>query len=195
VLAVTDKTLTVRPYRYYGFNSTTPITFGGVNFNVVAVSYDFSSSDVAGRNAVMETETDFAVGRINRVNIIDSGYGYVHNTVADVLKNGELVSRGTISARGQGSTGGFWSTYNSHLSGYVSKNESLEYYSPGKYIQDSDYYQEYSYEIQSRLDTPTYEQSLKETAHVAGTKVFGRFNLEEVISTPISSRIEIIPPV
>ncbi len=195
VLAITDKTLTVRPYRYYGFNSTTPITFGGTNFNVVAVSYDFSSSDVAGRNAVMEAETDFAVGRISRVNIIDSGYGYVHNTVADVLKNGELVSRGTISARGQGSTGGFWSTYNSHLSGYVSKNESLEYYSPGKYIQDSDYYQEYSYEIQSRLDTPTYEQSLKETAHVAGTKVFGRFNLEEVISTPISSRIEIIPPV
>jgi hypothetical protein len=194
VLAVTDKTLTVRPYRYYGFDSSTPITFGGVSFPVIAVSYDFSSEDVAGRNAVMDTDTDFAVGRINRVNIIDSGYGYVHNTVADVLKNGELVSRGVISARGQGSTGGFWSTYNSHLSGYVSRNAGLEYYSPGKYIQDSNYYQEYSYEVQSRLDTPTYEQSLKEIVHVAGTKVFGRFNLEEVISTPTSSRIEIIRP-
>jgi hypothetical protein len=194
VLAVTDKTLTVRPYRYYGFDSTTPITFGGVNFNVVAVSYDFSSEDVAGRNAVIDAVTDFAVGRINRVKIIDSGYGYVHNTIADVLKNGELVSRGTISVIGQGSTGGFWSTYNSHLSGYVSTNQSLEYYSPGNYVQDSSYYQEYSYEIQSRLDTITYEQALKEITHVAGTKVFGRFNLEEVISTPISSRIEIIPP-
>lgn len=194
VLNVTDRTLTVRPYRYYGFVSSLPITFGGVNYNVVSISSDFSSDEVAGRNAIINTDTDFVVGRISAVEIIDSGYGYVHNTIADVLKNGEFVSRGIISARGQGTTGGFWASYNSHLNGYVSKNGSLEYYSSGKFIQDSLYYQEYSYEIQSKIDVKVYEQSLKEITHVAGTKVFGRFNLEETITTPISSRVEIIPP-
>ena len=81
-----------------------------------------------------------------------------------------------------------------HLNGYVSKNGALEYYSSGKRIQDSSYYQEYSYEIQSKIDINVYEQSLKEITHVAGTKVFGRFNLEETMSTPISLRVEIIPP-
>jgi hypothetical protein len=194
VLAITNKTLTVRPYRYYGFNAASPVTFGGVNFNVVSVSNDFSGNEVAGQNGIINATTDFEVGRINKVDIIDSGYGYVHNTVADVLKNGTFVSRGVISARGQGSSGGFWSTFNSHINGYVSRNNNLEYYTAEKYIQDSDYYQEYSYEVQSRLDLSTYEQPLKEITHVAGTKVFGKFNLEEVISTPISSRIEIIRP-
>lgn len=194
VIAITDKTLTVRPYKYYGFTDSQPITFGGVNYNIISITNDFSSDAISGRNAVMETNTDFLIGRISAVDIIDSGYGYIHNTVANVLKNGELVSRGLISARGQGSTGGFWASVDSHLNGYVSRNGTLEYYSSGKYIQDSNYYQEYSYEIQSKLDLNVYEQSLKEITHVAGTKVFGRFNLEEIVSTPISLRPEIIRP-
>lgn len=194
VVAITDKTLTVRPYKYYGFVATEPITFGGINYNVVSITNDFSSNIIAGRNAVMETNTDFTIGRIKAVDVINSGYGYVDGAIADVLKNGELVSKGVISARGTGSTGGFWSTTDSHLNGYVSRNGSLEYYSSGKFVQDSSYYQEFSYEIQSRLDVNTYEESLKEITHVAGTKVFGRFNLEEIISTPIASRVEIIRP-
>lgn len=194
VVNITDRTLTVRPYKYGGFVSTLPITFGNIDYNIVSITSDFSSDAIIGRNATMNTNTNFTVGRIKAVDVLDSGYGYVHNTLTDVLKNGELVSRGVISARGQGSTGGFWSTFNSHINGYVSRSGSLEYYSSDKYIQDSDYYQEYSYEIQSNLDLNVYEASLKEITHVAGTKVFGRFNLEEIISTPISSRVEIIRP-
>ena len=192
VLAITDATLTVRPYKYYGFNSADPITYGGDDYEVIAISRDFGDSEAAGQNAIMDTKSNFAVGIIEEVEVIDSGYGYAHNTEADVLKDGVVVSRGILSARGQGSTGGFWSSYNSHLNGYVLNGSgNIEYYNSGKFIHDNNYYQEYSYEVQSKIDVNVYEKPIKETVHVAGTKVFGRFNLEEFIPSQITSRVEI----
>jgi len=191
VVAINSNTLTVRPYAYYGFNSSTPITYGGISFPIVAISKDYSSNIIAGSNAITEPTVFFEAGIIAEVEIVDSGYSYVDNTQAEVLKNGAIVSGGILSAKGQGKTGGFWSTYNSHLNGYKNVNGNLEYYNSNKYIQDSNYYQEYSYEIQSKLNLENYEESLKEITHVAGTKVFAKFNLEEIISTPISTKIVI----
>ena len=42
-------------------------------------------------------------------------------------------------------------------------------------IQDSDFYQEYSYQIKSTLNKVEYEKLLKENVHLAGTKMFGDF--------------------
>jgi hypothetical protein len=39
-------------------------------------------------------------------------------------------------------------------------------------LHDSDYYQEYSYEIQSRANAREYEESLKALMHIAGLKIF-----------------------
>ena len=155
------------------------------------MSKDFTSNKVAGSNAITRAEVIFENGIIEEVEILDSGYNYVHNTQAEVLKNGVVVSGGILSAQGQGKSSGFWSTYNSHLNGYTNVNGKLKYYNSDKYIQDSNYYQEYSYEIQSKLNIENYEESLKEITHVAGTKVFAKFNLEEFISTPISTKVVI----
>lgn len=191
VVGITSNTLTVRPYRYYGFNSTDPITYGGVNFSIVGISRDYGSNKIAGDNAFTKATTNFAQGIIEAVDIIDSGFGYVDNSPANIIKNGQVVSAGIITTGGTGKSGGFWSSFNSHLNGYKNVEGELEYYSAGKYVQDSNYYQEYSYEIQSKLNLENYEESLKEITHVAGTKVFARFNLEEFISTPIESIVEI----
>lgn len=191
VVAITNNTLTVRPYRYYGFNSADPITYGGIDFSIVGVSRDYGSNEIAGDNAFTKATTNFAQGIIDTVEIIDSGYGYVDKSPSDVIKDGVVVTSGIISTGGQGKSAGFWATYNSHLNGYKNVDGNLEYYDAGKYIQDSNYYQEYSYEVQSKLNLGNYEESLKEITHVAGTKVFARFNLEEFISTPVSSIIEI----
>ena len=191
VVSIQDKTITIVPYTYYGFNASDPILFGGNLWNIVGVSSDFNSN-IAGFNATIDTVTDFAIGKITNVNVIDSGYGYIHNSVADIIDSaGVVAARGIISARGQGSTGGFWASLNSHLNGYVQTGDVQTYFSSGKYVQDSNYYQEYSYEVQSTLGLNSYETSLKEIAHVAGTKVFGKFNLEEGASTEVSVLIEI----
>lgn len=194
VVSLENNTITIKPYTYFGFNSTSPILFGGVEWDIVSVSIDYDS-EIAGFNAIINSSTEFAVGRITGIRIIDSGYGYIDGAVADVIDSqGVIAARGTISVKDQGSTGGFWSSFNSHLNGYtktLAANGVDEYYESGKYIQDSRYYQEYSYEVQSKIDITDYEETLKEITHVAGTKVFGKFLFEEVIPITISADIEI----
>jgi len=53
--------------------------------------------------------------------------------------------------------------------------QEVKYSSAGMRIQDSNFYQEYSYQIKSTLDKSRYEKLLKENVHLAGTKMFGDF--------------------
>jgi hypothetical protein len=57
-----------------------------------------------------------------------------------------------------------------------------------KYIHDNYYYQEYSYEIQSRLSIDKYSDILKQVAHIAGTKLFGKviFSTESEVTVTAS---------
>lgn len=190
VLRIQDRTLTVRPYTYFGFNSTTPISYGGSLWPIDSISIDFGFN-IAGRNAIINAVTDFGLGKILKINVIDSGYGFIDGERIGILKKDTLVKagEGITNLSGEGTTGGFWSTLNSHLNGYLKtvKSDGVdEYFDGGKRIQDSNYYQEYSYEIQSTIDINSYESALKEITHVAGTKVFGKFNLEAVIDTEAS---------
>jgi hypothetical protein len=59
-------------------------------------------------------------------------------------------------------------------------------------LQDSYYYQDYSYEIQSKLGINNYEKVYKDIIHVSGTKLFGKFDFEDVIppNTKISLTVE-----
>ena len=192
VISIQDNTLTVRPYSYTGFNASTFITFGGANWNVISVTSDFSSEEISGFNATIDTVTSFGVGRITKVSVVDSGYGYGDDRIAEIIdSSGNIAAKGTTSTSGQGSSGGFWSSLNSHLNGYtktISGDGSDTYFDAGKRVHDNRYYQEYSYEIQSKIDIKEYEEPLKEITHVAGTKVFGRFNLEEMIETNVDVR-------
>lgn len=191
VVAINDNTLTIMPYTYVGFNNIEGLVFKGDNYGVVSVSTDFNSP-IAGFNATINAVTSFGIGKITNVSVIDSGYGYTHKAIADILDaDGELAAKGEISALGPGSTEGYWASLDSHINGYVLDGASLTYYDSGKRIQDSNYYQEFSYEILSTVNLSEYEESLREIVHVAGTKFFGRFNLEDVMSTPISSKISI----
>lgn len=191
VVAINDNTLTIMPFTYEGFNKDENIIFKSVSYGVVAVSKDFNSP-IAGFNATINPVTSFGVGKITNVSVINSGYGYLHDRVVDIIdSDGDVAARGTTSALGPGSTEGYWASLDSHINGYTSNGGVLTYFDSGKRIHDNSYYQEYSYEILSTVDISDYESSLKEITHVAGTKVFGRFNLEDVMSTPISSRIVI----
>lgn len=181
VLRIVGNTIFVLPYSYYGFNSTDPITFNSNTFNILNLSRDYESNKI-GFNADINAITEFAVGKILAVNITNSGYGYVDKHEATLTNSvGDVLGVGIVNARGQGKVEGRWSSKESHLN-----------FQDGKVIQDSDYYQEYSYEIQSKTDINTYKSTLTEVAHLAGTKMFGKFLLEDMASVSTSARISII---
>ena len=180
VLSISGNSIVVLPYSYYGFDNS-PITFNNNTFNVLSISTDYSSSKI-GFNANINAITQFAVGKILSVNVTNSGYGYIDREEVAITNDlNEILAVGTANARGQGIIEGRWSSKESHLN-----------FQDGKVLQDSDYYQEYSYEILSETDINTYKDTLTELAHLAGTKMFGKFVFNDEAKINSNIRISII---
>jgi hypothetical protein len=180
IVSITGNTVKVLPYSYYGFKKL-PITYNGVSFNVISISRDYSSRRL-GFNGVISTLTEFALGRILNVSVLNSGYGYVDQEEVLLTNDlGQIITVGNANARGQGIIEGRWSSTESHLN-----------FQDGKVIQDSDYYQEYSYKISSKIDINTYKNTLTDIAHLAGTKMFGEFSLKDNVDVSVDIRSTII---
>ena len=186
----TDGYIKITPYDYYGFSGENDIVKSNLDsFPIIRVGTDYDS-EVHGENAQIDTETEFAIGQIRQVQIYNSGFGYVDDVEAKLVDDeGETVVEGTLVAQTQGKTSGYWSDFTSHINGYVeSANGALEYSDRGMKVQDSDYYQEYSYEIKSRLGREQYESLLKENVHLAGTKSFSKFVYQQKAKGNVKQR-------
>lgn len=186
----------ITPFNYSGLNSGENIVLANnpsFVFNVAVISNDYNSPEKFGDNAVINSDTEFQIGKVKEVNILNSGFGYVEYEVPDNeiidfatgigelrTSNNDFIAYGIIEAETQGKTEGYWAGQNSHLSGYriqpgQTANTQLEYYDSGMRVQDSNFFQEYSYQIKSSLPLQEYEKLLKENVHLAGSKLFGDF--------------------
>jgi len=138
----------------------------GATANLVSISQD----DVLpiGLNAQIEANVITAVGTVTSLQIIDSGVGY-HNgeimlyTSEDGQRSGE--AKAIVDGLGTGS--GYYRTSKGFLSSSVSK------------IHDGEYYQEYSYEILSRIPFDKYQDMFLKVMHTAGTKLFGSVAIDD----------------
>jgi pimeloyl-ACP methyl ester carboxylesterase len=300
--------ITVVPFNYYGLNSDEDILLinsPANTFDVSLIEDDFEDYKRFGDNAIMQATTEFAVGKVEEVAIVNSGFGYVgydpvlvnYDTLEFQQGKGQLrdadgntIVEGFVQAETQGSTAGYWAGQNSHLSGFKQLSSSTvdvivptnglalaalsmafgldpttvvtglsggvepwllstasdgfpiydlnkqglafssttgtqlqlikngtaseavqtrwtdivvpsmksqfwyptqqniaysvsdiittyeqEYIDSGMRIQDSNFYQEYSYQIKSTLPLQEYEKLLRENVHLAGSKLFGDF--------------------
>jgi hypothetical protein len=178
IRSIIDNTMIITPYSYYGFSASLPLTFRNVNYDILVVSTDYSSLPF-GFNSNIDAVTDFAIGKVKTVDVINSGLGYIDKSKIRLRdSNGDVAAIGVVSVQGQGVSEGYWKSFDSHMNIYDNKK-----------IQDSFFYQDYSYEVTSEIDINTYESTLKDVAHLAGTKVFGKFAINRDVD--ISSNIQI----
>jgi hypothetical protein len=119
---------------------------------------------VWGNNAIITGELSAGNGIISSVQLLASGYGYntqgesiVFYNESDPLKTAEL----TLDIGAIGYEEGFWADESSFVNA-------------DKYVTDSDYYQEYSYEIQVEKSLDKYINVLKQVMHPVGNRVFGK---------------------
>lgn len=184
IRAVSGSTLTITPFSYYGFNKDVPLTYRGIDYDITVISANYENPEY-GNNAEIEAVTEFAVGKIEEVNIVDTGFGYVDGYSGSLTNNeGDVLAVGSIETSGQGFGEGFWSTFDSHVNGYrVDESNTAIYYEFNKRLRDNDFYQEYSYEISTKVDINTYEGTLRDVVHVSGSKVFGKFVFYDAIET------------
>ena len=113
-----------------------------------------------GENLLAVTDT---AGAIRTLSIVSRGQGYEESPTLNLKSIGD----GTAQAVSTVITGSF--TYpgryindDGHISGY-------------NFLQDRDYYQEFSYVIKIPRSIEDYRKPLKELVHPAGMKVFGEY--------------------
>jgi hypothetical protein len=120
---------------------------------------------IKGNNAVVTATAGIANGIATTVEVIDSGYGYERGEYLTLQKDGSSFSiTGRAILLKQGKKSGYWKSTRSFLSS-------------DKKLQDSRYYQEYSYEIQSDINYERYNNIVRRLVHPVGTEMFGKFLL------------------
>lgn len=119
--------------------------------------------NVKGNNAIVTSTAGYAYGIVTSVRIIDSGFGYnVGDTLSMSNPDNNSAVYGDSIIDQQGIAAGYW------------KNRK-SFPSEEMYIQDSYYYQRFSYDIQASRMIDTYRSLVKDLVHPAGFALFGTF--------------------
>jgi hypothetical protein len=120
-----------------------------------------------GNDAVVSSSAFYGNGVPTAVKIINSGLNYYANSMNVTMTNvanAILNIDATIIDGGVGTMAGYW-------------KDTTSFLDSDKYLQDDDYYQEFSYELILRKRLEEYYYVLKNTVHPSGNKVFGKVRL------------------
>ena len=168
--------LSVRRWSLQDFDATGDSIVGGssgATSNASIVTID-TTSGYAGDNANVSANVVTANGTVSALSVITSGYGYVDGEILQFTStsNAQHVGsvRSTVGAKGAGA--GFYSSTRGFLS-------------DDKYIQDGNYYQTFSYEINSSIDVSKYYDMVKAVVHTAGTALYGKVIKKSTIETAL----------
>lgn len=130
-----------------------------------------------GNNAIITGTAGNANGIISAIEVVDSGTGYSDLSTL-TISNPDNPSTGTAVGylNGIGQSEGYW------------KN-TKSFADSDKYVQDSYYYQDFSYELRTDIPFQAYEHVVKTNIHQAGTKMFGKtvLTINSNISTNVHS--------
>jgi hypothetical protein len=137
---------------------------------------------ILGQNANITAGVG-ANGTIVSVRVLDSGFAYQDNEILLVESTNRPLAtsaRLQIGLNGVANSEGYYATTRSHL-------DSLR-----GYIQDSRFYQEYSYQIISPISLDRYREYALKLVHPAGQALFGKFrsqsNVEIGVETSSNNR-------
>jgi hypothetical protein len=135
--------------------------------NVISVAVDTNTYPV-GLNANVTANVVTTDGAVGGLNLISSGLSFIDDQTATFTSTDGLRSgTGKINLGGVGTGAGYYSNTN----GILDDNN---------YIHDGEYYQEYSYEVQSTKPLSVYSDLLKQLLHTSGTKLFGKVSTSTV---------------
>lgn len=127
----------------------------GVNGNVVVTS-------LLGYGDVITASSD-SVGQILALTIVSGGTGYTTAPTLNLMSIGDGTAQATATiVTGAYTYPGRYLNDDGHVSSY-------------NYLQDRDYYQNYSYVVRVKSSVERYRKALKDLAHPSGLKFFGEY--------------------
>jgi hypothetical protein len=133
----------------------------GAEADVIGVTEDITELYPIGLNADITANVVTSDGEVTALQVIDSGFAYSNGEIVDFVSEDNLRS-GTAKM-----------VLDGHGIGIGYYRSSKGFLSDDIYVHDGDYYQEYSYEILSKISVDRYSDMFKKVMHMAGTKFFG----------------------
>jgi hypothetical protein len=147
---------------------------GGASANVVSIRSDDSVNPI-GFNGVVNLVADSTEGAVASLNVTDSGFGYQENQpLVFTSETNPSIGNALAGTEGIGVGAGYYKTSKGFLSS-LSK------------LHDGDFYQEYSYEVFSRIPIDKYAEMFKKVMHTAGTRFFGSVLIDSIIDANVGS--------
>lgn len=161
-----------------GYNGSVNVSINSKIFT--GLNIQDGSGSIEGSDAIVLGIASQGQGSITELSIKNSGYGYVSGEHVSLSASNNVgqFANGIVVLNSIGQQEGFWSDTNSFL----------DY---PKYIQDSDYYQQFSYQINSSLDPSMYDGFVT-PFHVSGTKRFGAVLVPGNISLGLPNQSKVI---
>lgn len=179
IVAVEGNNITVKQLTFESFVTQTPIFKEG---SLIPITVNFRSRDQKslplGLNAKIDGNVEIVTGKIIEVDVFDSGIGYENDSEVKIINttkepSGNIDSFGTSISRQQGITAGRWRSFVSHI------NQE-------KVIQDSFFYQDFSYQLTTDIEPEFYESEYKEIMHPVGIKLFTNFGKIDSINIDVN---------
>jgi len=122
---------------------------------------------VLGKNAIISADIG-ANGSIKTARVIDSGFSYKPKETVTFSSSGRvnaIQAQGILTIDNIANAEGYYASTRGHVS------------SARGFIQDSDFYQEFSYEVAASIALTRYKDVALRLIHPAGQKFFGKFKV------------------
>jgi len=144
-----------------GYANNDKLVFTGGGYNSIAVGY-VTTNSIGGITASVLTYTGSGYFNIPTITVnTTNGTGASLTSTIQEFDTTNLI-QGKVVKSGIGRDVGYWST----TRGFMNSD---------KYIQDSYFYQDYSYQIRTASTLDKYKNILYTTFHTAGSELFGEF--------------------
>ncbi len=162
VVSQSQNLLTIKPLSVTTrFTPEFPLVGQTTGATVFAVGDTYANTQVLGNNAIISTRAVATNGSIAEIEVINSGFSFPpFESVVLRANSSSIVAAGEVIVNDTGKAEGFFADD----TGFLDQQGA---------IHDNQYYQAYSYELQTGLSFSAYKDVLLKTFHKAGFAVFG----------------------
>lgn len=140
---------------------------------IAALNQPGENGKIKGADAIVTAQAGTNIGVALGLEVVSSGVGFEQGENITMSKTSSPFSAfGSAIIKTHGREQGYWR----NTKGFLSSD---------KFIQDSKYYQEYSYEVQVDVNFDQYKQVVFDLLHTAGTELFGLYRYEDNINVNV----------
>ena len=136
--------------------------------------------DQMGNNAVLDGSVQIGTGVIEELRVIDSGVGYQDGEFINMVRVTPPVRTDAITVQTHNRTQGYHEGFWRDTDGFLSSD---------RFLADNDYYQEFSYEVQTAMSLHRYADLVRTMWHPSGMKMFGRAVMNFTVGASIDATL------